>query len=81
MRTICERPEPLNKLTREEKQEILDVVHFEKYTELPPSQIVPRLANQGIYITSNSRLLTQKIVTTSLTNSAYRVRWSYIYSR
>ena len=53
-RTICERPDPVNKLTREEKQEILDVVHSKKYEDLPPSQIVPRLADEGIYIASES---------------------------
>jgi len=53
-RTFCERPEPANKLTPEEKQEILDIVHSEKYADLPPSQIVPRLADEGIYIASES---------------------------
>jgi putative transposase len=53
-RTICERPEPANKLTPEEKQEILDIVHSEKYADLPPSQIVPKLADEGIYIASES---------------------------
>ncbi|MGB4660211.1 MAG: IS3 family transposase [Mobilitalea sp.] len=53
-RTVCERPEPVNKLTREEKQEILDIVHSKKYENLPPSQIVPRLADEGIYIASES---------------------------
>jgi putative transposase len=53
-RTFCERPEPANKLTPEEKQEILEVVHSEKYSELPPSQIVPRLADEGRYIASES---------------------------
>ena len=48
-RTICKIPEPANKLTPEEKQEILEVVHSEKYSELPPSQIVPRLADEGRY--------------------------------
>jgi len=53
-RTFCERPEPANKLTEDEKQEILDVVHSKKYADLPPSQIVPRLADEGIYIASES---------------------------
>jgi putative transposase len=53
-RTLCERPEPANKLTSEEKQEILKVVHSEKYADLPPSQIVPRLADEGKYIASES---------------------------
>lgn len=53
-RTICERPEPANKLSRVEKEKLLDVVHSEEYAELPPSQIVPRLADQGIYLASES---------------------------
>lgn len=46
-RTICERPEPANKLSKEEKQEILDIVHSEEYADLPPSQIVPILADKA----------------------------------
>ena len=53
-RTICKRPEPANKLSREEKKSILDVMHSKEYAELPPSQVVPRLADQGIYIASES---------------------------
>ncbi|NCD00379.1 MAG: IS3 family transposase [Bacteroidia bacterium] len=53
-RTICERPEPANKLSKEEKQEILDIVHSEEYADLPPSQIVPILADKGKYIASES---------------------------
>lgn len=53
-RSICERPVPANKLTEEEKQEILDIVHLEKYADLPPSQIVPMLADEGKYIASES---------------------------
>lgn len=53
-RIFCERPEPANKLTLEEKQEILDIVHSKKYADLPPSQIVPILADEGIYIASES---------------------------
>ena len=53
-RTICKRPEPANKLTKEEKQEILDVVHSKEYEDLPPSQIVSRLADKWKYIASES---------------------------
>lgn len=53
-RTICERPGPANKLSKEEKQEILDIVHSEEYADLPPSQIVPRLADEGKSIASES---------------------------
>lgn len=53
-RTTCERPEPANKLSKEEKQAILDFAHSEEYADLPPSQIVPILADKGIYIASES---------------------------
>lgn len=53
-RTICNRPEPANKLTQEEETEILKVVNSEEYSSLPPSQIVPKLADKGKYIASES---------------------------
>ena len=42
------RPEPKNKITKEERLEILDVVKKEEFVDLPPSQIVPKLADQSI---------------------------------
>ena len=53
-RPLVARPEPKNKLTIEEKQEILEVVKKEEFADLPPSQIVPKLADQAIYIASES---------------------------
>ena len=48
------RPVPANKLTEQEKQRILDVCHQKGNASLPPSQIVPQLADQGQYIASES---------------------------
>jgi len=48
------RPEPPNKLTTEERKKILDICHKPEYTSLPPGQIVPRLADQGEYLASES---------------------------
>jgi putative transposase len=48
------RPEPANKLTPEERQCVLDICHQPEYASLPPGQIVPRLADQGTYIASES---------------------------
>ena len=45
------RPPP-NKLTDEERVAILRVVNSEKYRELSPNQIVPLLADSGIYLAS-----------------------------
>lgn len=53
-RTICKRKPPCNKLTEFEEYQILNVVHSPKYSSLPPSQIVPILADEGVYIASES---------------------------
>ena len=46
--------EPANKLTPEERQWIVEVCNQPEYQSLPPSQIVPMLADQGAYIGSES---------------------------
>lgn len=48
------RPEPGNKLTAEERAQILEQCNHLDHANLPPSQIVPRLADQGVYIASES---------------------------
>jgi len=48
------RPVPSNKLTDEEEQRILQTCHQPEYAHQPPGQIVPALADQGIYIASES---------------------------
>ena len=48
------RPEPANKLTEDERTEILAVANSEEFASLPPSQIVPTLADRGIYVASES---------------------------
>jgi putative transposase len=53
-RPIASRPEPKNKLTKEEKEKILEVVKQGEFVDLPPTQIVPRLADESIYIASES---------------------------
>ncbi|WP_255551646.1 IS3 family transposase, partial [Sporosarcina sp. E16_8] len=50
------RPEPKNKLTKQERQDVLNVVKKEEFVDLPPSQIVPKLADQSIYIASESTM-------------------------
>lgn len=55
-RTTCERPEPANKLSTEEISQILEVVNTEEFSSMAPSQIVPRLADRGIYIASESTI-------------------------
>ncbi len=53
-RPQAERPEPANKLSAQEKQQILEICNQPQYSSLPPSQIVPALADQGTYIASEA---------------------------
>ena len=46
------RPEPKSKLSPAERNHLLDTVNSEEFKSLPPSQIVPTLADEGIYIGS-----------------------------
>jgi len=48
------RPEPRNKLSEEEEIAILCLCNLEEYANLPPSQIVPRLADAGLYLASEA---------------------------
>jgi putative transposase len=45
---------PANKLSDEEREAILTVCNRPEYQSLPPSQIVPRLADTGEYLASES---------------------------
>lgn len=45
---------PGNKLSQEEVEEVVRVCTLEKYMDLPPSQIVPLLADEGTYLASES---------------------------
>lgn len=45
---------PANKLTQEERDQIINISNQPEYKSLPPSQIVPRLVDQGQYIASES---------------------------
>lgn len=45
---------PANKLSDEERQAILTMCNQAEYRSLPPSQIVPRLADKGEYVASES---------------------------
>jgi putative transposase len=46
--------EPANKLTVEEKKEIITIATKKEYMDLSPSQIVPALADKGLYLASES---------------------------
>jgi len=54
---------PLNKLTNEERDMIINIANTKKYCDLPPSKIVPILADEGVYIASEAsfyRVLREK---------------------
>ena len=53
-RPLIKRPGPANKLSREERDLVVATCNSEEFASLPPSQIVPRLADQGRYIASES---------------------------
>jgi len=53
-RPEAERPPPSHALTDEERGQIIDICNQPDYASLPPSQIIPRMADKGIYIASES---------------------------
>jgi len=53
-RPLVPRPEPANKLSLAEREAVLDTCNAEEFASLPPSQIVPKLADQGRYLASES---------------------------
>ena len=46
-RKHCQRPTPAHALTQQERQEILRVANEPRFADMPPSRIVPMLANEG----------------------------------
>ena len=46
--------QPPHKLTAIERAEVLAIANSDEFGHLPPSQIVPRLADQGSYLASES---------------------------
>lgn len=53
-RPEAQRPTPPNKLSDAERAEVLAACHEPAHASLPPSQIVPKLADQGRYIASEA---------------------------
>lgn len=45
---------PANRLSQEERTEILTIANQPQYAHLPPGQIVPDLADKGLYVASES---------------------------
>jgi len=55
-RPIVKRKEPKNKLSAKERQEIIRIANSPEFKNMPPSQIVPALADEGTYIASESTM-------------------------
>lgn len=53
-RPYAKRPSPVNKLSDSEQQQIVETINQPEFKSLPPSQIVPKLADQGTYLASES---------------------------
>ena len=45
---------PTNKLNEKERQQVLDISNSAPFRDLSPKQIVPKLADQGVYLASES---------------------------
>ncbi len=54
LRPIVKRPEPANKLTKQEREKIIETVNQPEYASMPLCEIVPALADNGEYIASES---------------------------
>lgn len=53
-RTLVQRPAPANKLSQDERDAVLAACNRADCATLTPHQIVPKLADEGIYIASES---------------------------
>jgi len=50
------KTEPANKLCKQERSWVLAIMNQPEFRDLPPSQIVPRLADMGQYVASESTM-------------------------
>ena len=48
------RPEPTNKLSEAEREQVLQTCMTARFADMPPTQIVPILADEGTYLASES---------------------------
>ena len=55
-RPLTVRPVPKNKLSADERKNVLAVCNTEEFSSMPPCQIVPELADRGEYIASESTI-------------------------
>lgn len=48
------KSKPANKLSQQERQQVLETANSQEFCDLSPKQIVPRLADRGCYLASES---------------------------
>jgi putative transposase len=53
---LHKRVDPPNKLTQAQREAAMQMLNSQEFCDLPPSQIVPRLADAGQYVASESTL-------------------------
>ena len=53
-RPAAERPLPAHALSSAERAEILRVANEPRFADMPPARIVPALADEGVYLASES---------------------------
>lgn len=53
-RFAAERPTPAHALSIEERERILAVANEPRFADMPPARIVPMLADEGVYLASES---------------------------
>ena len=53
-RPAAVRPTPAHALSAEEREQLLRVANEPRFADLPPARIVPTLADQGVYLASES---------------------------
>ena len=49
-------PAPANKLSKEERKQVIETVNEPRFASKPPCEIVPTLADEGTYIASESTI-------------------------
>lgn len=54
LRPQIERPEPANRLSEAEREEIIRIANSPEFASAPPHQIVPALADRNVYVGSES---------------------------
>jgi hypothetical protein len=84
--TVCDdrrphakRPPPAHALSEAERAELLRVANEPRFAALPPAQIVPRLADEGVYLASESTF--HRVLRAQGQTEPPRVRWRLLLLR